>query len=65
MLATLPERTSLARQDKMPYQDFLQLIVSDEISRRERSQPTLGPASPGWTRAYAWRCVSLTGSTDT
>lgn len=36
MLATLPERISLARQNKMPYQDFLQLIVSDEISRRER-----------------------------
>jgi len=36
MLTTLPERISLARQNKIPYQDFLQLIVSDEISRRER-----------------------------
>lgn len=36
MLSTLPERISLARQNQIPYQDFLQLIVSDEISRRDR-----------------------------
>lgn len=36
MLETLPERIALARQKKMPYQDFLELVFSDEISRRDR-----------------------------
>ncbi len=35
MLDTLPERLALARQQKMPYQDFLLLLLSDETSRRE------------------------------
>jgi DNA replication protein DnaC len=35
MSDTLPERFSLARQQKMPYQDFLLLILADEVSRRE------------------------------
>jgi DNA replication protein DnaC len=33
--ATLPERLSLARQQKMPHQDFLLLILQDEATRRE------------------------------
>lgn len=41
MLATLPERLSLARQNKMPHQDFLQLILSDEITRRDRRSAEL------------------------
>ena len=36
MLDTLPERLLLARQNKMAYQDFLELVFSDEISRRDR-----------------------------
>jgi DNA replication protein DnaC len=35
ILETLPERLILARQRQLPYQDFLELILSDEISRRE------------------------------
>lgn len=35
MLDTLPERLELARQRKMPYQDFLELILSDEGTRRD------------------------------
>jgi len=35
MLDTLPERLTLARQQQMPHQDFLLLIVADEISRRD------------------------------
>lgn len=37
MLETLPERIVLARQNKIAYQDFLELILSDEIGRRDRS----------------------------
>jgi DNA replication protein DnaC len=35
ILDTLPERLALARQQKMPHQDFLLLILSDEVTRRD------------------------------
>jgi DNA replication protein DnaC len=35
MLDTLPERLTLARQQKMPHQDLLLLVLSDEVSRRD------------------------------
>ena len=35
MLDTLAERLTLARKQKMPHQDFLLLILDDEISRRD------------------------------
>lgn len=35
MLATLPDRLALARQQKMPHQDFFLLTLSDEASRRD------------------------------
>jgi hypothetical protein len=30
------ERLTLARQQKLPHQDFLELVLSDEVSRRDR-----------------------------
>ena len=41
MLDTLPERLTLARQQKMPHQDWLLLILSDEASRRDSLAVTL------------------------
>src|SRR5438552_4630894 len=35
MLDTLPERVLLARQQEMPHQDFLLLVLSDEATRRD------------------------------
>ena len=35
LLDTLPDRLVLARQQKMPHQDFLLLLLNDEISRRD------------------------------
>lgn len=35
LLDTLPERLTLARQQKMPHQDFFLLVLSDEASRRD------------------------------
>ena len=35
LLDTLPERLALARQQKMPHQDFLLLVLSDEVARRD------------------------------
>jgi DNA replication protein DnaC len=36
VLETLPERLQLAQQQKLPYQDFLELVLADEAARRDR-----------------------------
>jgi len=36
MVETLPERLALARQRKMPHQDFLLTVIIDEVERRDR-----------------------------
>lgn len=36
ILETLPERLQLARHQKLPYQDFLELVLADEAARRDR-----------------------------
>jgi DNA replication protein DnaC len=41
MLATLPERLLLARQQKIPHQDFLELVLADEVARRESAAAQL------------------------
>ena len=41
MLDTLPERLTLARQQKTPHQDFLLLVLSDEVSRRDSQASTI------------------------
>ncbi len=35
MAATLPERTSYARAKKLSYEEFLELVLSDEFERRQ------------------------------
>lgn len=35
LLDTLPERLALARQQKIPYQDFLLIVLGDEATRRD------------------------------
>ena len=40
LLDTLPDRLTLARQQKMPHQDFLLLTLGDEISRRDSAATT-------------------------
>lgn len=41
MLDTLPERLALARQNHLPHHDFLELVLSDEITRRDRAGATI------------------------
>jgi hypothetical protein len=41
MLDTLPERLTLARQQKMPHQDLLLQVLSDEVARRDSLAITL------------------------
>ncbi len=37
ILETLPERAALARQRHLPHTEFLELVLSDEVTRRDRS----------------------------
>jgi DNA replication protein DnaC len=36
ILDTLPERLQLARQQHLPHQEFLELVLADEVARRDR-----------------------------
>ncbi|MGH3786953.1 MAG: ATP-binding protein [Pseudonocardiaceae bacterium] len=38
---TLPERLALARAESLPHADFLSLLLSDEVERRDRSSAVL------------------------
>jgi DNA replication protein DnaC len=41
LLDTLPERLTLARTESLPHADFLTLVLSDEVDRRERQSAEL------------------------
>ena len=45
--ATLPERLALARQHKMGHAAFLELLLSDEVTRRESRSATLRAKAAG------------------
>ena len=51
MLDTLPERLVLARQQKMPHQDFLLLVLQDEASRRDSQSVALRSQKAGLDNA--------------
>jgi DNA replication protein DnaC len=44
VLHTLPERLALARQQKMPHQDFFLLVLADEAQRRDSCSTALRAA---------------------
>ena len=47
LTATLPERLTLARQNNMPHADFLQLVLSNEVARREAGSIALRARNAG------------------
>jgi DNA replication protein DnaC len=47
MLDTLPERLTLARQQKMAHADFLELVLADEVTRREAKSAGLRARAAG------------------
>jgi hypothetical protein len=57
MLDTLPERVLLARQQKMPHQDFLLLVLSDEATRRDNLASPCACSG----RGSIPRCISTPG----
>jgi DNA replication protein DnaC len=57
MLDTLPERLTLARQQQLPHADFLQLVLADEVSRRDAKSAFLRGRAAGldpMMRLEAW-----------
>jgi DNA replication protein DnaC len=47
LLDTLPERLALARQQNLPHADFLQLVLSDEVTRRDTNSAALRARAAG------------------
>ena len=47
MLDTLPDRLALARQQKMTHADFLELVLADEVTRREAKSASLRARAAG------------------
>ena len=47
ILDTLPERLTLARQQNLPHADFLELVLADEVSRRDTNSATLRARAAG------------------
>jgi DNA replication protein DnaC len=47
MLDTLPDRLTLARQQRMTHADFLELVLADEVTRREAKSASLRARAAG------------------
>jgi IstB-like ATP binding protein len=47
MLDTLPERLTLARQRNLPHADFLELVLADEVTRRDTSSAAVRARAAG------------------
>jgi DNA replication protein DnaC len=41
LLDTLPERLALARSNRLPHHDFLEMLLADEVARRDRKSTQL------------------------
>jgi hypothetical protein len=68
-LDTLPERLALARANKLSHAEFLELVLADEVTRRDThsasSTGTPPPRSPTTTppSTRSSRCASSTPAT--
>lgn len=47
LLDTLPERITLAKQQHLPHADFLELVLADEIARRDTNSAALRARTAG------------------
>lgn len=47
VLDTLPERLTLAKQQHLPHADFLELVLADEVTRRETTSAALRARTAG------------------
>ncbi len=74
LLDTLPERLTLARQQQLPHADFLELVLADEVTRRDTSSAALRARAAGleagmrldtWDSSAAVRFDHTTSSSGT
>jgi IstB-like ATP binding protein len=47
LLDTLPERITLAKQHHLPHAEFLELVLADEVTRRETASAALRARAAG------------------
>jgi hypothetical protein len=47
LLDTLPERITLAKQQHLPHADFLELVLADEVTRRDTNSAALRARTAG------------------
>ena len=47
LLDTLPDRLALARQQQLPHADFLELVLADEVTRRDTNSAALRARAAG------------------
>ena len=62
MAATLPERIALARRDQLDYASFLEIILADEIGRRDHRRIDLRLHSAGFERVSCLEDFDWTAS---
>jgi len=65
-LDTLPERLALARSSELGHGEFLELILADEVARRDTtSAASWACTTTGWRRAARpiWSCSTPRGCT--
>jgi hypothetical protein len=48
LLDTLPERLALARSEHLPHHDFLEMLLSDEVTRRDRQSALVRAKIAHW-----------------
>ncbi|HEX5114629.1 MAG TPA: hypothetical protein VFW65_05470 [Pseudonocardiaceae bacterium] len=54
LLDTLPERLALARTEHLPHHDFLEMLLTDEVTAATASQPCCAPRPRTWSQACIW-----------
>ena len=61
MLATLPDRVAYARKEKLDYGQFLELVLSDEVERRDQKHVSNRLAAAGFEEECTLGTFRLVG----
>jgi hypothetical protein len=64
MLATLPDRWAYARQEKLDYPQFLELVLSDEVERRDHKHIANFQLPTNWACGFMTASTSLAAMRD-
>ena len=64
IIDTLPDRTALAEKDRTPIQDFLLMILGDEVSRRDAAATACRSAALSATPSSGGSVASLITTTS-